>query len=92
MIATIPDYYVVGSTFGYGFNGYGYRQCRCTRTVCQCFTQYVPTYVSIETTPKREANKRRMESIPRRAPVDQRMRMKMPAVRPSIQALSIRIR
>jgi hypothetical protein len=70
-------------------------QCRCTFTDCCCYANYWPTtYITVETKPpsKQEANKRRMESIPRRPPPTERMRIKAPPVRSSIQALSVRIR
>ena len=89
MIATNPYYITSFST------------CHCIWTNCRCWTQNgawqmqgIPLWdwKATDPLPKSLANKRRMEALPRHEPVAQRARLKTPSVRPSIQALSMRIR
>jgi hypothetical protein len=90
MIATNP-YYFGGSS------------CRCTWTVCQCYTsvqtytyqtQYISSWYEIAPLPKAKSNKQRMDSLRLRAYryVPERVWLPQRPVRPSIQALSMRIR
>jgi hypothetical protein len=77
--------------------------CRCTWTVCQCWTRstnYLQTqwishyHYKAEPLSKAVANKQQMDSLRLRAfrYVPERVRLPMPSVRPSVQALSMRIR
>lgn len=96
MIATAmsPPYYHYSYSYSYP-TGCSYQRCLCSTPFCNCWTshQQVQTY---EFYPKRiskqEENKRRMEAIPRRTPHIRVARAKTPNVRPSIQALSMRIK
>lgn len=74
-----------------------YRTCHCTWTVCQCQRAYnwpQTTWITIETTPKSKSNKMRMEGLRLRAEsrLQPKKKYSAPTVRPSIQALSMRIR
>lgn len=72
--------------------------CGCTTPFCTCYAgncnRLREAYVWSWTEPehRREANKKRIEAIPRRQPVAARVRCAQPRVRPSIQALSVRVR
>jgi hypothetical protein len=73
-----------------------YSSCHCTWTVCQCRRSFQPTYVSFEIDrfpTKVSSNKQRMEALQLRVKVPaKRVRLRTPSVRPSLQALSKRIR
>jgi hypothetical protein len=91
VIATNP-YYIAG-----------YRGCHCIWTVCQCYSYQqgayydVPLwggYIAQEPLSKALSNKRHMESLRVNADIRPRprVRLPMPSIRPSVQALSMRIR
>lgn len=80
-----------------------YTTCRCTWTMCQCYSYQQGAYYDvplwggyIDTTmlPKAVANKARMDALRFRADIRPRPRIRLasPSIRPSVQALSIRIR
>lgn len=92
MIATNQPYFISA-----------YTSCRCTWTVCQCWSYqqgaYYETplwgsYVDITPLPKAASNKQRMESLRLKAYryIPERVRLPMPSIRPSVQALSVRIK
>jgi hypothetical protein len=76
-----------------------YRECRCTWTVCQCWSHqqqaYYPTYHwAVEPPSKVLLAKQRLESLRFKSDIRPRprVRLPMPSVRPRLQALSMRIR
>jgi hypothetical protein len=70
--------------------------CRCTWTVCQCWTRQQQGYYTewIEVTPRAPSKAKRLDEVRLRAfkRAPERVRLPMPSVRPSVQALSMRIR
>jgi hypothetical protein len=83
---------------------YGHTSCHCTWAVCQCYSPLQNAYYFTSTPmgdfwkpaplPKALSNKQRMESLRLRAYryIPERVKFKPPSIRPSVQALSMRIR